>query len=453
MRIRHAFPLLCFVFASGAFAEDPVDAESKTEAKPLPEFKPTTIKGPFVEQFVSGWDKRWVASSQKKEVDGVEDDELLRYRGEWAVEAPTVFPSIEGDKGLVVKTAAAHHAIAARFDAPVDPKGKTFVAQYEVKFENGLECGGAYIKLLTHNDLFEARKFDDKTPYTIMFGPDKCGSTNKVHFIFRHKNPVTGEFEEKHLKTPPAAKISKTTNLYTLIVRPDQTFDILINSEKAKSGSLLEDFSPAVNPPKEIDDPEDKKPEDWVDQAKIVDPEAKKPDDWDEEAPMEILDEEASQPADWLADEPSSIADPDSEKPDDWDEEEDGEWIAPTISNPKCDKVSGCGEWTRPMKRNPAYKGKWTAPLIDNPAYKGVWAPRKIPNPAYFEDLTPSSFSPIGAVGIELWTMQNGMMFDNLYVGHSEADAKKFAQETYAIKAASEKAQEDAAKPPKPVSS
>jgi hypothetical protein len=28
--------------------------------------------------------------------------------------------------------------------------------------------------------------FHDKTPYTIMFGPDKCGSDAKLHFIFRY---------------------------------------------------------------------------------------------------------------------------------------------------------------------------------------------------------------------------------------------------------------------------
>ena len=33
---------------------------------------------------------------------------------------------------------------------------------------------------------------------------------------------------------------------------PDQTFDILINDESVRIGSLLEDFDPAVNPPVEI---------------------------------------------------------------------------------------------------------------------------------------------------------------------------------------------------------
>jgi len=50
----------------------------------------------------------------------------------------------------------------------------------------------------------------------------------------------------------------------------------LFNGESSKTGNLLEDFEPAVNPPKEIDDSEDKKPEDWVDEAKIADPDATK---------------------------------------------------------------------------------------------------------------------------------------------------------------------------------
>lgn len=58
-----------------------------------------------------------------------------------------------------------------------------------------------------------------QTPFTIMFGPDKCGSTNKVHFIFRHLNPKTGVYEEKHLSATPSPMITKTTALYTLIVK------------------------------------------------------------------------------------------------------------------------------------------------------------------------------------------------------------------------------------------
>jgi calnexin len=36
----------------------------------------------------------------------------------------------------------------------------------------------------------------------------------------------------------------------------------LIDASTVMEGNLLEDFWPSVNPPKEIDDPADKKPED-----------------------------------------------------------------------------------------------------------------------------------------------------------------------------------------------
>lgn len=120
--------------------------------------------------------------------------------GEWAVEEPTVLSGMVGDKGLVVKNPAAHHAISAKFPKKIDNKGKTLVVQYEVKLQSelrrlsifasvpltlladGLECGGAYMKLLQDNKALHAEEFSNASPYVIMFGPDKCGATNKVRF-------------------------------------------------------------------------------------------------------------------------------------------------------------------------------------------------------------------------------------------------------------------------------
>lgn len=447
--------LCCSALLLGnAWADEVEEAESSsntieeattTSVIEKPTFTPSNIKAPFLEQFTDGWESRWKASNAKKEDSKTTED--WAYVGQWAVEEPSVLKAIEGDKGLVVKNPAAHHAISAKFPKKIDNKGKTLVVQYEVKLQNGLECGGAYMKLLQDNKKLHREEFSNASPYIIMFGPDKCGATNKVHFIFRHKNPKTGEYEEKHLKSAPMARIVKTTTLYTLIVKEDNTFEILVDGESQKTGSLLEDFSPSVNPEKEIDDPDDKKPEDWVDEARIPDPDAKKPDDWNEEAPFEIPDEEATKPDDWLDDEPTMIPDPEAEKPEDWDDEEDGDWVPPTVPNPKCEEASGCGKWERPTKRNPDYKGKWTPEYIDNPAYKGVWKPKKIPNPGYFEDKKPAKFEPMGAIGFEIWTMQNDILFDNIYIGHSIEDATKFKNETFDIKHKIEKAEEDASKP------
>ncbi|XP_070179688.1 calmegin-like [Littorina saxatilis] len=93
-----------------------------------------------------------------------------------------------------------------------------------------------------------------------------------MHFIFRHKNPKTGEIEEKHTKKPTANIDSyftgRKTHLYTLVVNPGQTFEMLIDNGLVNKGSLLTDVSPPVNPPKEIEDPNDKKPADWDNREK-----------------------------------------------------------------------------------------------------------------------------------------------------------------------------------------
>lgn len=84
----------------------------------------------------------------------------------------------------MLKSKARHAAVAAELSEPFYFKDKPLVVQYEVNFQEGQECGGAYLKLLTlapgHEDL---KKFHDKTPYTIMFGPDKCGNDHKVYNI------------------------------------------------------------------------------------------------------------------------------------------------------------------------------------------------------------------------------------------------------------------------------
>ena len=93
--------------------------------------QPTTLKAPFLEQFTDDWESRWQASHARKE--GTEEE--WAYVGTWSVEQPSTLRGIEGDKGLVLKDKAAHHAISAKFPKAIDNKGKTLVVQYEAKFQ------------------------------------------------------------------------------------------------------------------------------------------------------------------------------------------------------------------------------------------------------------------------------------------------------------------------------
>merc|ERR1712190_600692 len=64
-----------------------------------------------------------------------------------------------------------------------------------------------------------------------------------------------------------------TSHLYRMILKPDNTVRVEIDEEKIYEGSIKEDWE--VLAPKEIPDPEDKKPDDWSDESMIDDPEDK----------------------------------------------------------------------------------------------------------------------------------------------------------------------------------
>lgn len=262
--------------------------------------------------------------------------------GKWNIEELERFP-LKGDRGLVLSSESRHAAVSSKLDKPFKfDSGKTLVIQYEVAFQKPHTCGGAYLKLLTDGPgIKDLIQFNDKTPYSIMFGPDKCGPTSKVHFIIRHKNPKNNSITEKHclkLKTEETVFTDHQPHLYTLVVKPDNSYSFFLDQEVSKSkniyvkvlilfylqlqyeGDLLsdDDFSPPINPPKEIVDQNDVKPADWDERAKISDESAIKPDDWDESEPENIPDETSSMPDDWLENEPSHIPDTAAVKPTDW---------------------------------------------------------------------------------------------------------------------------------------
>mmetsp|Transcript_35670 Transcript_35670/g.93706 ORF Transcript_35670/g.93706 Transcript_35670/m.93706 type:complete len:581 (+) Transcript_35670:110-1852(+) len=412
-----------------AAAETVVATEPDEEEEDL-YTPPATVEGAqFYEPFVDGWDSRWVVSKDAE------------FTGKW--NHVTFEPdALKGDKGLEVGNAAQRHAVSTTFSSALDPKGSGLVVQYELQLKEGLTCGGAYLKLLSASKKLSLEGFKASTPYTIMFGPDKCGDTNKIHFIIRHKNRKTGQYEEKHLASPLTPNTNdKKSHLYTAIIGTDESVKILVDNELKKEVSLLSetDFKPPVNPTEKMDDPTDRKPARWVDEAKIDDASASKPDDWDETLPSQIEDAKARKPKGWLDDAPLKVPDPSVSVPLDWDEEEDGEWEPPLIDNPDCKPPGGCGEWKAPKISNPAYKGKWSAPKIDNPDYIGVWSPKQVANPDYFEDSEPHAMAPIGGIGIELWTMQNGILFDNILVSTDPTVAVALAEGTFLKRKAAEK--------------
>jgi len=267
---------------------------------------------------------------------------------------------------------AKFYGISKKIDEPLDNTDKPLVLLLTVKHEQKIDCGGGYLKLM--NKLEDPKKFSGDTEYEIMFGPDFCGTTRKVHAIFRHGK------ENLLINKDVRVDNDEYTHQYVFIIRTDGTFDIQVDGKSKQNGNIKKFWDFEL--PKEINDPDVSKPDDWVDNPKIDDPDATKPDDWVDE---------------------KMILDSDAEKPDDWDDDDDGEWEAPMINNPD-------------------YKGPWTPPKIDNPEYKGAWEHPQIPNPDWIEVENPHHRLPINYVGFDLWQVKSGTLFGDIVLADSESD-------------------------------
>lgn len=337
---------------------------------------------------MQGWKKRWTVASDWKSKD--ELGEWEHTAGEWHGDAE--------DKGIKTSQDARFYGLSAPLTKAFNSSDKKdLVIQYSVKHEQKIDCGGAYIKLLPGGEKFEAKKFGGDTPYAVMFGPDICGTSNKrTHVIFHYDK----KDENLLIKKDVGCENDKLSHLYTLVLRPDNTFEVFVDNKSVRSGKLDDEFD--FLPAKEIKDPDQKKPEDWVEDKMIPDPEDVKPEGYD--------------------DIPAEIPDPDATKPDDWDDEDDGEWEPPMVDNPD-------------------YKGPWKQKKISNPDYKGPWVHPMIANPEYEYDENMYNVCKDGCthVGFELWQVKSGTIFDDIIVTDSLEEAQKFAEETFFKKKDGEK--------------
>uniref|UniRef100_H2Y8A8 Calreticulin n=1 Tax=Ciona savignyi TaxID=51511 RepID=H2Y8A8_CIOSA len=201
--------------------------------------------------------------------------------GKFELTAGKFFNDAEKDKGLQTSQDARFYAASASFES-FSNKGKTLVVQFSVKHEQNIDCGGGYVKLF------------------------------------------------------PA------THVYTLVVKPDNTYEVLIDNTVAQSGSLEDDWD--FLPAKEIKDPMD-------------------------------------------------------------------------------------GEWEAPMIDNPEYKGEWEPKQIDNPDYSGKWVHPMIANPEYEADDELYAYSDFGVIGLDLWQVKSGTIFDNFLITDDVAHAKSECEE------------------------
>jgi calreticulin len=120
--------------------------------------------------------------------------------------------------GIQTSQDARFYALSTKFK-PFSNKGKPLVIQFSVKHEQNIDCGGGYAKIFDCK--LDSKDMHGETPYEIMFGPDICGpGTKKVHVIFTYKS------KNLLINKDIRCKDDVYTHLYTLIVKPDNTYEV-----------------------------------------------------------------------------------------------------------------------------------------------------------------------------------------------------------------------------------
>ncbi|XP_020953285.1 calreticulin-like [Sus scrofa] len=198
---------------------------------------------------------------------------------------------------------------------PFSNENETLVVQFSVKYEQGIDCGGRYVKLFPDT----LNQEDMHSEYYIMFD---------------HKD----------------------THLYTLIIHPNATYEVKIDNQQR----ILKIRNLRTGKTEFIPDPNAKKPEDW-------------------------------------------------------NEAMDGEWEGPLIPNLK-------------------YKGQWKPQIIDNPNYQGEWIHPEIDNPKYKPDPTICHYYNISVLGLDLWQVKSGSIFDNFLLTNDEKFAEVVGNKTQGIR-------------------
>ncbi|XP_007183634.1 calreticulin-3 [Balaenoptera acutorostrata] len=312
----------------------------------------------FQEDFLDGerWRNRWVQSTNDSQF------------GYFRLSSGKFYGHKEKDKGLQTTQNSRFYAISARFK-PFSNKGKTLIIQYTVKHEQKMDCGGGYIKLFPAD--VDQKNLNGKSQYYIMFGPDICGfDVKKVHVILHFKNQYHSN------KKSIRCKVDGFTHLYTLILRPDLTYEVKIDGQSIESGSIEYDWQ--------------------LTSLKRMEKASAESEDWDQAT------EGKSQA--WK----KHFLDASASTPSDWNSELDGDRQAP-------------------MLQKPPHQDGLRPEGID----RDVWLHQKMKNTNYLTEYDLSEFENIGAIGLELWQVRSGTIFDNFLITDDEEYAENFGKATW----------------------
>lgn len=253
--------------------------------------------------------KRWMQSRS------------TNFDGKWSNDLSYPPMARKNERGLVITDHQKSSIISYKLPAPIYHMNQTIIIQYEVRAQILYHCFKAYLRV--HTTDFDPFHQTNETHRTIEFGPVHNQRRTKSILNFFINSTDDKHKIEKFIDVP----FDEIPHLYTLIIRPNNTFEYMIDAMSFLNGTFTDSFRIPIVEPKYIPDPTDKKPSDWVDDEFIPDTNAKKPDDWDENEPEYIPHpRHRRMPLGWNENEPEKIPDPKDKPPEHWNDQLYGEY-------------------------------------------------------------------------------------------------------------------------------
>ncbi|KFD46052.1 hypothetical protein M513_13076, partial [Trichuris suis] len=323
---------------------------------------------------------RWRVGGTLREQDGYN---LVFYDGQWKIHTHSN-PLLKRNYVLLMQTPAAYHAICSAFKKPFIFRSKPLIIQYDLKFQVPLmECGGGYVKLYEGFGLNCYEIFRNDTEFQLMFGPDKCGGKQIIHFIIGQKDHKTSVFTPQAIssKRPLNSIFQDTlTHLFTLALYPNDSYFIYIDQLLHDHGNLKDKMMKKMS---HNDFPKDKS--NTLKRA----------------------------PTDWNNEEVDSVS------------------PAVNVNNATCKDGSDCVALHEPSMRDLEHREQRVTPLtVNRKESRGT------------DESSGSVFrilGPIHWLGLELWTDTPDLAFDNFLVTDNLTFANYFAQCTWQVQQAAEK--------------
>jgi hypothetical protein len=172
------------------------------------------------------WRSRWIESAANMEEGAA---------GHFGWGAGMYYGDWEAQMGLMTTEDKKYYQISADFNKTISTKDRKLIISYTIKMERDVGSGGGYIKLLPEG--LDQEHFTSDDTYDILFGPDVVHRLNaQVKFIIRR-----GE-EYFSMNETIYCPLDELTHMYTLIIRPDCTYEIQIDGKHITSGRIRDQF-------------------------------------------------------------------------------------------------------------------------------------------------------------------------------------------------------------------